>query len=440
MARPVSRYALWSMRVISVLLLAIALSVATAIRPADVARAVEEPLQLHVGEVQNNYPRELVIPVEAESDTMITTISLSYRWGHAKVGNVARASFSPANHVVTQISIRTGGVAYVPPFAELSYTVTVEDQAGRQRTSEPRTFLREDTRFQWSNVQDGLLTVYYYGGRKAEAERTLRAGRAALEETARSFGVVMTEPVTGVLYNSKAEFDEALPFRSPATQRELSILGQAHPDYNLVLLQLGGEEITMRHEITHLVTHFATDNAFGSVPFWLNEGLAVYNQGDNANGYRPYLQRAIASNRLISVKFLNAMPGKADEALLGYAQGWSLVTFLVETYGPEKMAALLAAYKEGTTDDLALQKVYGFDRDGLDAAWRQWLGVPTTTAPEVVATPSQPTNPRNQPDTTARNTGSLFRAVAVGLGLISASLLALLGAAGGLLWWRLPRR
>jgi len=62
-----------------------------------------------------------------------------------------------------------------------------------------------------------------------------------------------------------------------------------------------------------------------------------------------------------------------------------VVEFLLKTYGKEKMAELVAVFKEGAAYDDALMKVYGFDQDGLDAQWRESLGLPSRGA--IQATP-----------------------------------------------------
>jgi hypothetical protein len=61
---------------------------------------------------------------------------------------------------------------------------------------------------------------------------------------------------------------------------------------------------------------------------------------------------------------------------LFYGQSWSLVSFLVDTYGADKFAALFAEMKSGKTTDAALEAVYGFDQDGLEDEWRAGVGLP----------------------------------------------------------------
>jgi hypothetical protein len=63
----------------------------------------------------------------------------------------------------------------------------------------------------------------------------------------------------------------------------------------------------------------------------------------------------------------------SDKATLSYAESYSLVDFLITNYGQGKMLELLTTFSEGSSYDGALEKVYGFDMDGLDTLWRDYL-------------------------------------------------------------------
>ena len=49
--------------------------------------------------------------------------------------------------------------------------------------------------------------------------------------------------------------------------------------------------------------------------------------------------------------------------------------YLLTEYGNEKMNDLFRAFKEGSSVDDALLEVYGLDRDALDNAWRDSVGL-----------------------------------------------------------------
>ena len=49
------------------------------------------------------------------------------------------------------------------------------------------------------------------------------------------------------------------------------------------------------HELAHLLLAEVTFNCFGRLPTWLNEGLAVYSEGDLPEFQRRALDAAVAT-------------------------------------------------------------------------------------------------------------------------------------------------
>ncbi|HDN80132.1 MAG TPA: hypothetical protein ENG33_06695, partial [Chloroflexi bacterium] len=87
-------------------------------------------------------------------------------------------------------------------------------------------------------------------------------------------------------------------------------------------------------------------------------------------------ERAIQNGELISVRSLSGYVGDPAKVDLFYAEAYSLVEFLIKEYGKDKMTELLEKFAEGTYQEDALQEVYGFGLDELDARWKAYLGVP----------------------------------------------------------------
>lgn len=130
----------------------------------------------------------------------------------------------------------------------------------------------------------------------------------------------------------------------------------------------------MAHELTHLVIHQETFNPYNDLPVWLNEGLAMYFEGDLQTPFANALARAIATNTLLTVRSLSSpFSAFADEATLAYAESHSMVELLITKYGQSKMLDLLNTFRAGSGYDAALTKVYGFDMDGLNSLWRQTI-------------------------------------------------------------------
>jgi hypothetical protein len=107
------------------------------------------------------------------------------------------------------------------------------------------------------------------------------------------------------------------------------------------------------------------------------------------------LEEAILEDELISVRSLcSPFSAETEKARLSYAQSYSLVRYLLDNYGQERMLELLAILKQGSTYDEALTEVYGFNIDGLDAQWRGTLASHTVISASQI--PEQSEGARGQ--------------------------------------------
>jgi hypothetical protein len=216
----------------------------------------------------------------------------------------------------------------------------------------------------------------------------------------------------------------------PDNPEGLVTLGEvslAFPDTAMLSADNAPEDIA-RHEVTHIVVRQAVPAPY-SVPDWLNEGLAVYSQSEPLSFHRNAIESAIESGRVLSLRSMStaSVGGTAERSSLFYGQSWSVVTFLIETYGEAQFADLFAAFRTGATTGEALEQVYGFNQDGLENAWRESVGLPPRQA---VTTPDDspsvtPTSPAGAPADTDDDDSKvvLIVLIAVVTAVIAAALL-----------------
>jgi hypothetical protein len=159
--------------------------------------------------------------------------------------------------------------------------------------------------------------------------------------------------------------------------------GVALLGYNSILLlvrpgaMLDSDLSGISHELTHVIINQVTYNPYNALPFWLNEGLAMYIQypdGTLPVQFSNALLKAVNENKLISVRSLSSpFSAYSDKANLSYAESFSIVTYLIEQYGSSKILQYLDTFKQGSTYDGALQANYGFDMDELFYQWQIWV-------------------------------------------------------------------
>jgi hypothetical protein len=328
------------------------------------------------GSVQSDFPATLTFNLSAKSDVNITDVRLHYsvaQEGFAQVTAEAFVVFAPARSVDVSWSWdmrQTGGL---PPGSSIQYWWTVKDASGNKVDTSPAQVQFDDKRYSWQSLTQGMVNVYWYQGGKSFGDEIMAATQEGLTRLASYTSAQLTKPVKLYIYASATDLQGALIFPTEWTG------GVTYTNYRAIVIGIAPNNLTwgkraITHELTHLVIGLMTLNPYNGMPFWLNEGLAMYNEGPLEANFTSSLKNAVTNNSLISVRSL-ASPFSAypDLATLSYAESHSLVDFLVSKYGQDKMFSLLTAFKDGTTHDGALQKVYGFDMDGLDKLWRDYV-------------------------------------------------------------------
>ncbi len=338
--------------------------------------------------VDNQFPNSVAFGIDATSAAgSISDISFHFQLLPTGTPASGAAQFDSAGTVHAVYTLRaSGNNSYLPPTKVIRYYWLIQDGAGNQLQTDPVDWMYQDTRFQFKTATNGNLTLYYVSGSEANAKRLLDVGRAALDKAGALNGVPIDFPVHLVTYATQAQVQPALSHESKSV--DPNILGQADaPD--IVVLVAGDltgadNEDTVRHELTHLVNARAVDGK-QTLPLWLDEGLAVFGQND-PGGFGDAVAQAIRQNKVVPITSL-APSLRGTDAGLFYGEAWSITSFLVKTYGQEKFAQLLAAFKGGASEDQAFMKAFGVDRNGVYNAWRKSVGLSAVAAP--VAAPSQ---------------------------------------------------
>jgi hypothetical protein len=365
-----------------VIALSVMIALALSLSPgAGPALAQGEP-EITKTTIEAEFPAYINFMVEASASAEITDISLHYRVIHdsyARVVSEGKPIFISAAAVsATWIwdMRRSGGL---PPGTAVEYWWTVTDAAGKSATSVPETYIFEDTRFQWRQVAQGNLILNWYSGSEGSARGLLTASLEGLEGLEAKTGARLTAPVRVYVYADTEDMLEAMIFPQDWTG------AATYTDYATIIIGLSSDgewnTDTMVHELAHVVSYQMTRGPYSSLPVWLSEGFSMYAEGEMDLYFTSTLVSALNDDATITVRSLSC-PFSADPALsyLAYAQSYSLVDYLVATYGQTGILELLDVFKRGADYDEALREVYGFDMDGLYGRWleyalREYVGI-----------------------------------------------------------------
>ena len=352
-----------------------------------VVHADKGNIQVSEAKAESQFPDGIKFSVSADSVDGIDDIRVFF----SKVDQQGRSAyrsvdFEPGSSVVGESLLPSGsGGDYFPPGTKIEYSFEVRDKAGGVLRTDSQEFVYQDNRFDWRTVTEGLITVYYYGEYVEDrAVTVLEAAKENLEKMLPVLGIAPTEPLRIVSYNNYRHMSSALPFRSQAVSEGLQTQGMAFSDERVLLVHGFDPTVTgtVSHEFTHLLVGEAAGPALSQVPSWLNEGLAEYGNIDPTDDYDAALRYGIFTRRIKPLWYQGAFVGTPEDIIIAYGQGRSVVNYMIDNYGQERMAALFPVLQRTLDIDQALLEVYGFDQYGLDSAWRETIGLEPLPSPE----------------------------------------------------------
>ncbi len=376
---------------------ALILVIAVATVPARAAVAQSSVTVTHQG-VENRFPDGLRFYIDAESASPIEEVRVYVR----KLGQSSRSAyraveFEPGTAISGEalFQSRTAN-EYIPTGTRLSYYFDIRTADGNVVETEPAVIVYLNRGLDWDSVSEGLINVYYYHHNdqsESRADAVLDVAADTYDFMKPILGVELTEPMNIVVYSDYRDMRAALPPASRVAQQQLRTLGQAHTNERTLLVDgsmdfFAGDNIltTAAHEFTHLLVADAAGSAYGQVHTWLNEGLAVYSERAPDNEFERYMQAAIRNEQVPPLSSLRTYAGTPTETLRNYGQGHAVVTYMLETFGPEKMVELFEELRSIHNFEKALHAAYGLTVPELDNRWRESVDL----SPRDLSTPPLP--------------------------------------------------
>lgn len=327
-------------------------------------------------EPEVEFPDSISFDIEVEGEADICEIALHYQIDKLTpipVTSIAFPSFETAPEIKASWKWdmrKTGGL---PPGARLRYWWSIEDVEGNSAETDVANLSFHDRRHSWQSLAGDKMDLFWYRGGDSFGQELLTAAEEALDRLATDVGAQLGENASIYIYASAQDLREALVYPQEWTG------GVAYTEYGTIAIGISTDGLhwgkrTIAHELAHLVIHQVIYSGHGiQLPTWLDEGLAMYAEGELSAEMRRTLEDAIHQEKLFSVKSLSgSFPALPEEAYLAYAQSYSLVEFLLEEQGGKAMILeLLNAFKEGSDYVEALNQVYALTIEQLDDLWRQ---------------------------------------------------------------------
>ena len=310
-----------------------------------------------------DFPGNVDLSVTAEGDAGIVDVRLYYRTVGSRIWAYAYPDFVPANRITATLNL-TGEVStYLPPGTEVEYYYEITDAQGNVLRTELALVEYEDTRFDWDEVKVGPLTLLYYDQSGAVVRSVVKSLESDLARLQDILQIEQTDEIKGVIYSRRSHTLDAFPQQSRTTTEQQTFQGFAFPERS-IFLGLGMERGLIVHESAHLMLGQALGDTALPTPAWLDEGFASY-----MDPSVKIFSGGSLNSRANPLRAMNAVTGTPHSIGTFYRKSLSVVAFMIDRFGETQFQRLITELGQGSTMDIALTRVYGFDIDGLDARW-----------------------------------------------------------------------
>jgi Peptidase MA superfamily len=323
-----------------------------------------------------DFGADMRFQIRLRSEEPITSVLFLYQVDDSTVQNTAVPNYQPGTSVVATYSWRVANV--LVPGSEVRYQWLVETASGQRGTTAEQKIPYDDTRFSWREASDEGLTVFY----PTADPQGSQAGSVLLDEAKKAqtrlkndFGLTLDRPLRIYAYPRREDYASAV-----YTGRPLEPSVTVGADRIFVLAPGGTSGMTtavqgLRREIATAVFVQKTKNAYAEPPRWLATGFSFVMSGEELT---PDTTKALGqlaqNNRLLPLRSLGgSFPTDERDLNLAYVESASAVQYLAGAYGPDKLRALLAAFKEGNSVDDAMKKGLGVTLDQFETRWKNAL-------------------------------------------------------------------
>ena len=320
------------------------------------------------------FPDRIVIQLTADAPADISSVRIFYRIGQADARVYAYPeSFSNSGPLSAKFDIQTGRGAFIPQGVDIEYYYVFTNSEGREFESDRFTFEFLDRRYEWGHLEFEDFTLLWHD-RSERAVRSVGTDVSLkMQRVKQVLGLEGDYNFKAVLVNDRAEAARSFPPVSQTSQDVSLYAGFAMGDHGALVLA-GLNQDGLVHELTHLMVDEALDSrrGYSRVPAWLNEGIAMYFE-PHGHQRESEVRSAFARGGLIPLRHMGAVPGRPRDVRLFYSQSASIVRFMADSFGEDRLASLFGAIGDGKTAEQALDATYGMNIDQLDAAWRTHL-------------------------------------------------------------------
>ena len=224
-------------------------------------------------------------------------------------------------------------------------------------------------------IKNNQVIVQYEKPLKIVAEEIIRIYPSIKKELENTFkSIISFRPTVHIIKESKTfqkTIGNNLVVAVAISKNDLIIIDNSKMKSHPFTL-----EATLKHELSHLFLHHLVEK--GGLPRWFNEGVAQWASsgmteiiiGEN----KDLLKQATLSGRLIRIRDLAyGFPEDEKHLLLAYQESKSIVDFIDNEFGPDRIIRIITYLKKGDNIDTAIHKALSLTSYELEKRWHTYL-------------------------------------------------------------------
>jgi len=230
--------------------------------------------------------------------------------------------------------------------------------------------------FEWRYLQSEHFDIYFSEGGKNIAEFAARVAEDSYKQLSNDLRFELIDRVKILVYNSHNDFGQTNVDLNPP---EESVGGFTEFFKGRVVIPYEGEWEKFRHVIHHELTHavmlqmiygagtqsIITGLTQFQTPLWFTEGLAEWESRGWDIESDMFMRDATVSGYVPDIPYLYAF--------LAYKGGQSVLRFISETYGREKIGELINKMKLNKNVERGFKQSIGLDMENLTKRWHLYL-------------------------------------------------------------------
>lgn len=230
--------------------------------------------------------------------------------------------------------------------------------------------------FNWQYLQTEHFDIYFTDNGSNIAEFTAETAELSYQQLREDLRYDLVDRITLIVHNSHNDFQQTNVDLSPP---EESVGGFTEFFKNRVVVPYEGEWEKFRHVIHHELTHavmlqmvygagvqsIITGMARLQMPLWIIEGLAEYQSRGWDTESDMYMRDATLNGYVPPIDYLYGF--------LAYKGGQSVLYYLAERYGGQKIGEIFGKIKVTKSMDRGLKQSIGMDTKDLTEKWHMYL-------------------------------------------------------------------